>query len=124
VADADSAPVPDRVEAGDLVGAEVEVWTPAEGQIKSKMDQVEIVDRVAVRVSDPGERQSRANQAEVRGRVAIQALDGAEVRDRAAVLAWVSAGRVAGSVPTDVLMLTRPRRPSRNRKFHQKKRRV
>ncbi|MBL7186508.1 MAG: hypothetical protein ISS70_09290 [Phycisphaerae bacterium] len=89
-AEVDSAPAPDRVEARDLARAEVEVWTPAEGQVKSKMDQVEVVGRVAVRASDPVEGQSKMDQI--------------EVRDLAAVPVWALAGRVAGSVPTDVRM--------------------
>ena len=169
-AEVDSAPVPDRVEVRALVRAEFEVWTLAGGQVKSKMDQIEVAGRVAARVSDsvegkskmnqaevvgrvsvrvsdqvegqnkmdqavvvdrvviraldPGEGQSKANQAEVRDQVAVQDLDGAEVRDRAAALAWASADRVAGSVLTDVRMLTCLARPSRSRKFHQKRHRV
>ena len=93
-----------------------------EGQ--SKVSQAEVRGQVAVQALDLGEGQSKVNQAEVRDRLAVQALDGAGVRDLAAGRARALAGRVAGSVPTDALMLTRPRRPSRNRKFHQKRRRV
>jgi len=51
-------------------------------------------------------------------------MDQAEVRDLVAVRARALAGRVAGSARTDAPMSTCPARPSRNRKFRQKRRRV
>ena len=120
VADVDLAPVPDRTEVRTL--------GEAGGQVK--MDQVEVRDRLTVRALASA---ADVDSALVPDRTEVRTLAEAgdqvkmvqaEVRDRAAVLAWALADRVAGSVPTDVRMLTCPARSSRNRKFHQKRHRV
>ncbi len=67
--------------------------------------------------AEVGEWTPAAGQAKIK-------MDQAEVRTQVAVRALALAGRVVGSVPTDVRMLTCLLRSSRNRKFHQKRRRV